>query len=128
MNKKQRTRFYSLSILLIFSLYSVASSALEFTMSPDSNVVGAVQKTVVKPGETLSDVGRRFDIGFYEMTEANPKVPSEGLVPPGTHLIIPSRFVLPPGPREGIVINLAELRLYYYPEHSNAVFTLPVGI
>ena len=46
----------------------------------------------------------------------------------GTEVILPTRFILPPGPREGIVINLAEYRLYYYPKGRNVVYTFPLGI
>ncbi|HXR02834.1 MAG TPA: L,D-transpeptidase family protein, partial [Pseudomonas sp.] len=46
----------------------------------------------------------------------------------GTQVILPTRFILPPGPREGIVINLAEYRLYYYPKGKNVVYTFPLGI
>ena len=42
--------------------------------------------------------------------------------------MLPTRFILPPGPREGIVINLAEYRLYYYPKGQNVVYTFPLGI
>jgi L,D-transpeptidase ErfK/SrfK len=128
MNTKRKIGSILLPFLVLAGLYSTRCSALVFPLSPNENVVGGVQRTLVQPGETLSDVGRRFDIGLYEMQEANPGVSGEGLLPPGTHLLIPSRFVLPPVPREGIVINLAELRLYYYPEDSNTVITLPVGI
>lgn len=46
----------------------------------------------------------------------------------GLEIMLPTRFLLPPGPREGIVINLAELRLYYYPKGENRVITYPLGI
>ncbi|MBS0357901.1 MAG: L,D-transpeptidase family protein, partial [Proteobacteria bacterium] len=36
--------------------------------------------------------------------------------------------ILPPAPRQGVVINLPELRLYYYPPGTNTVVTAPVGI
>lgn len=42
--------------------------------------------------------------------------------------MLPTRFILPPGPREGIVINLAEYRMYYYPKGQNVVHTYPLGV
>ncbi|KAF1065976.1 MAG: putative L,D-transpeptidase YbiS [Pseudomonas citronellolis] len=61
------------------------------------------------------------------MVAANPGVDA-WLPGAGTEIIIPTRFILPPGPREGIVINLAEYRLYYFPKGENVVYTFPLGI
>lgn len=101
---------------------------LEFSLpSPDDDVVGEIQHGIVKPGDNFTTIGRRYDVGYYELVEANPGIdPDNPLV--GAHLIIPSRFILPPAPRQGIVINLAELRLYYYPAGTGEVFTFPIGI
>ncbi|MEX0732028.1 MAG: L,D-transpeptidase family protein [Aquisalimonadaceae bacterium] len=81
----------------------------------DIDVVGELKLVTAKAEDTLLDIGRRHGIGFEAMRMANPGVdlwmPAEG-----TEVVIPSRFVLPPGPREGLVINLPEMRLYYYPE------------
>lgn len=101
--------------------------ALTFTLPNQGNVVGAIQYTTVAPGDTLSTLGRRFDIGGYEMKEANPGI--EYLNPKrGTKLVIPSRFVLPNTKRKGIVINLAEMRLYFYHPDGKQVSTFPVGV
>jgi L,D-transpeptidase ErfK/SrfK len=127
MNTKQKLASFFLSFLVL-GLYPTLSSALTFPLSPNENVVGAIQEAFSLSGETLSDVGRRFDIGYYEMLEANPNVSPDSELSSGTRLVIPSRYVLPPTPREGIVINLAELRLYYYPAGTNTVVTDPVGI
>lgn len=47
---------------------------------------------------------------------------------PGTQVLIPSQMLLPDVPREGIVVNLAELRLYYFPPGENQVQVYPLGI
>lgn len=104
-----------------------SSHALTFTIPQDGNIVGHLQQTHVRHGENLSTVGRRFNIGGYEMKEANPGL-SYKRTKAGTRLVIPSRFVLPEGPREGVVINLAELRLYYYHPDGKRVSTFPVGV
>lgn len=115
-------------ILGLLSLLNVAS-ALEFNLpASGNNIVGYVQYATARSGETLGDVGRRYDIGYDEMAEANIKIKYHSKMRSGTRVIIPSQFILPPGPRRGIVINLAELRLYYYPPGKNIVITEPVGI
>ena len=87
-----------------------------FPLPPgDVDVVGEIQIVEARDEDTLLDIGRRYGIGFEAMRMANPGVdiwiPGEG-----TEVVIPSRYVLPPGPRRGLVINLPEMRIYYYPE------------
>lgn len=117
--------------LFCTSLFFTASLgyALTFPLpSAGENVVGSIQHTYSQPGETMAEVGRRYDIGYHEMVEANPNINPDKELGKGTELIIPSRFVLPHAPRVEVVINLAELRLYYYPPGEGIVITEPVGI
>lgn len=108
-------------------LFSAHTRALTFYMPSHGNVIGEMKSTTVKRGETLSTIGRHFDIGGYEMKEANPGI--RYLRPPvGKRLTIPSRFVLPSGARKGIVVNLAEMRLYFYHPNGKKVSTYPIGI
>ncbi len=118
-----------LSGILLSSLIWVNSAkALTFPLpSAGNNVVGQVQWTQARAGDTFSSVGRRYDIGYYELVESNPGLDPEHL-DPGTIIVIPSRFILPPVSRTGIVINIAELRIYYYPPKRNVVMTYPIGI
>lgn len=110
------------------SIYSTTSMALTFALPADgSNIVGNIQYAKVNPGDTIWDIGRHYDIGWYEMLEANPNVNSAD-PRVGKRLVIPSRFILPDGPRKGIVVNLAEMRLYYYHPDGRKVSTYPVGI
>lgn len=78
------------------------------------NVIGSVTTTVAEHEDTLLDIGRRFGVGYEEIIAANPGV-DPWLPGEGTEILIPSRFILPDAPREGIVVNLPEHRLYYYP-------------
>src|SRR5262245_54113715 len=100
---------------------------LTFVLPHNGNIIGNLQYTTVQYGDTLSTVGRRYDMGGYEMIEANPGV-SFSNPRPGTRLLIPSRFILPDTPRKGIVINLAEMRLYYFHPDNVHVSTYPVGV
>ena len=91
-------------------------AALEFPLPPPGeDIVGQVQTVTAKYEDTFADLGTRYDLGYLEMIAANPGVDA-WLPGAGTQVVLPTRFVLPPGPREGIVINLAEYRLYYYPK------------
>lgn len=101
--------------------------ALTFPIRPGSDIVGEVQTATVQAGETMHDIARRFDLGIYELIEANPNV-SPWKPPKNSVMVIPSKFILPPGPRRGIVLNLAEMRLYYYQPYLGTVSTYPIGI
>jgi L,D-transpeptidase ErfK/SrfK len=73
----------------------------------------------------LIDLPRRFDVGFVELVAANPGV--DPWVPGvGVEIVVPGTHILPDAPRRGIVINITEQRLYYYPEDGKAV-TFPIG-
>ena len=127
----QYFKHYSLRLVGGFFFYLVfvtQAFALTFVLPPHGDsVVGHVQWTQALPGDTFSKIGRRYDMGYFELVEANPTIDPIH-VAPGTIIVIPSRFILPAGPRQGIVINLAELRIYYYPPHRHIVITYPVGI
>ena len=90
-------------------------------------VVGRHEVYAARYEDTLLDVARRFGIGIEEIKLANPGVdlwlPGEG-----TPIQLPLRFVLPAAPRSGLVINVPEMRIYYYPKGEPIVYTWPVGI
>ncbi len=105
------------------------AQALTYTITPGSDIVGKTQTYTTKKGDTFADIARKYDLGVWELQEANPKVNSNKALPVGTQLLIPTEFILPTGvAHEGIVLNLAELRLYYFPPNTNTVTTFPVGI
>ena len=107
-----------------------ATHRFEFDPQHD-DVVGYVQTTVASADDTLPDIARRFDLGYEEMVRANPGV-DPWLPGAGKTVVLPTQFVLPEAPREGIVINVAAMRLYYFPPRKpgelQTVFTHPVGI
>ena len=77
-----------------------------FTLpSQQDDVVGEVQVTTASKEDTLPDIARRFDIGYEEIVRANPGV-DPWLPGEGRQIVVPTRFVLPNAPREGIVINV----------------------
>ncbi len=81
--------------------------------------------------DTLLDIARRYSLGYEEIIRANPGV-DMWLPGEGTSILLPGRRILPPGPREGIVVNLPEHRLYYFPKPKKhekpVVITFPVSI
>ncbi|RUR13208.1 L,D-transpeptidase family protein [Legionella sp. km772] len=122
-----RVKFFYL-ICSFLGLFIPYCQAAVYVLPNKGDVVGKIQHVGSEVNETIEDVGRRWGIGYYEMINANPKVDARNTLSANTSLIIPSQFILPPGPRRGIVINLAEYRLYYFPPDENVVFTFPIGI
>ena len=102
--------------------------ALELPLSADSHVVGKNAVLIATYEDTFVKIARAYDLGFQELVQANPGV-SPWLPGEGTKIVLPTRFVLPQAPRRGIVINLPELRLYYFPDgDSGRVITHPISI
>ena len=110
------------------ALLAAAAHAEKYELPPpDINVIGQVQQISAKQGETFADIGREYGIGYDAMEHANQGV--DGLyLREGEQILLPTRFILPDAPREGIVINLPEMRLYYYPPNSNVVHVFAIGI
>lgn len=110
----------------------LAEATHRFLLAPDTDVVGHVQVTVARHEDTLPDIARRFNVGYEEILRANPGV-DPWLPGVGTRVVLPTRFVLPDAPRVGLVLNLASMRLFYYPPRKDKqapveVVTHPIGI
>ena len=109
-----------------------SSPSDSFLLPPEgTDVVGIVQVASARHEDTLSDIARRYDLGYEEIVAANPDV-DPWLPGEGTRVVLPTQFVLPDAPREGLILNLAAMRLFYYPvpgvDKPPTVFTYPVGI
>lgn len=91
----------------------------------DDDVVGelSVMKTVYE--DTFAGIGNQHSLGYLELVKANPGI-DPWLPGEGTQITLPQRYVLPDVERQGIVINLAEYRLYYF--HDGQVSVYPVGV
>lgn len=100
-----------------------------FRLPDHGDIIGTEYTvTVDNPDDTLIDIARRHNIGYEEIRMANPDV-SLWVPGVGTQVVIPTRYLLPPAPREGVVINLSELRLYYYPANNPGIVeTYPVSV
>jgi L,D-transpeptidase ErfK/SrfK len=102
-----------------------------FLLEPGQDIVGVVQMTTSTKEDTLSDIARRFNVGYEEIVRANPGV-DPWLPGEGKSIIVPTRFILPNVKREGIIINMPQMRLFYFPPvkkgEPQTVYTHPVGI
>lgn len=76
--------------------------------------------------DTFAGIGNRLAIGYLELVKANPGV-DPWLPGEGTNITLPRQYVLPDARREGIVINLAEYRLYYFTDEGVQVYPVGVG-
>ena len=121
-----------LTSVLLGLLIAATIRAEIYELPPDGyDVIGALATITAREEDTLVDIARRHGLGYHDIVRANRGVnvwvPGEG-----TEVVLPTRFVLPPGPRQGIVLNLPEYRLYYYPESADGepayVMTYPISI
>jgi len=100
-------------------------------LSNDAPLLGREERVVTSFEDTLYEIARRYSLGSEEVVRVNPGV-DPWLPRAGKSIVIPGQRVLPPGPREGIVVNLPEHRLYFYPRtragETQRVFTYPISI
>ena len=107
-------------------------SANRFVLeSPGQSVVGVPQVVFASSNDTLPDFARAYGLGYDELIAANPGV-DPWLPGENTPVLLPTQFVLPDVPREGIVLNLASKRLFYFPQvaegQAAVVMTFPIGV
>lgn len=122
-------------ILLMACAWVVCASPAGATVfelaSPDAAVLGREERVVTAEEDTLYAIAQRFSLGSEEVVRVNPGV-DPWLPRAGRSIVIPGERILPPGPREGIVVNLPEHRLYYYPPvvagKPQLVYTYPISI
>lgn len=99
--------------------------------SPEQSVVGEPQVVFAGNSDTLSDLARTYGLGYDEIIAANPGV-NPWLPGENTPVLLPTQFILPDVPRQGIVLNIASKRLFYFPAvpegEKQVVKTYPIGI
>jgi L,D-transpeptidase ErfK/SrfK len=120
------------ALFLTFGAAQLAQATVYTIPKPGTDsIVGDDQTVVTVYEDTLYDLARKFSLGSEELIRVNPGV-DPWLPGAGKTLVVPNKHILPPGPREGIVVNLPEHRLYYYPkpnrDGSRQVITYPVSI
>lgn len=120
-------------LLACAALLGVSSSQAEVypLPAPEVDVVGELLHTRTSHDDTLLDVARRFSLGQDEIVMANPDV-DRWMPGAGTDVVLPKQFILPDTPRSGIVLNVPEMRLFYFRPHDKntlgEIITYPVSI
>jgi len=111
------------------SLASFQAAANSYPLPPEgSRLIGKnIFHVVADDGGSLEAIAKKYNVGFLALLQANPGV--DPYVPrAGSVLTIPRQMLLPDAPRQGLVMNLTELRVYYYPAGKNSVTVYPIGI
>ena len=128
-------RCYSLArnlTLLLVAMVSFNCHAAIYPLPPSgTDLIGALDTVTANQQDTLLDIAKRFNIGQKEISISNPGV-DRWLPGENTQILLPTRYVLPDTPRDGVVLNIPEMRLYYYPSpgkyQHRTVETYPVSI
>lgn len=120
------------ALLLIFWVHASPLQAATYPMPPaDVDLIGDTANVAARAEDTLLDIAREHDLGQDEILLANPEV-DRWLPGEGAEVVIPGRFILPRAERKGVVLNLPEMRLYYFyeqgPDKEPLVATYPVSV
>ena len=119
------------STVLFFTIFSAADPICGATDASHSssaqNLIGTIRQHIITKDDTLLDVARMYDLGFNEIQDLYPGW-DPWLPPVGTSMTIPSQWIVPADMQQGILVNLAELRLYFFDEKNGSVLTFPIGI
>mgnify|MGYP006270487157 CR=1 FL=1 len=120
---------YAAALILGVALlcYPLTSLATTYPLSqPNTGVVGSVATIQSKTSDSIEDLANTYDLGVMQLIAANQGLSNKVLQTTTEHpVIIPTQFVLPE-PRDGVVINLPEMRLYFF--QNQQLQTYPVGI
>jgi len=125
---KHRIRWASVFAWLSLCCLLGVARAAEFPLPPvGQNMVGGLKVVIARHQDTLLDIARHYDVGYNEIRAANPGV-DPWLPGAGTHVVVPTWYILPPKPWVGIIIDIPARRLFYFPAGQQVVYTFPIGI
>jgi L,D-transpeptidase ErfK/SrfK len=128
--KWRKAQILLAGVLLQTAAGSAWATVYELSV-PDAVLFGREERVITTYEDTLYEIARRFSLGSEEVVRVNPGI-DPWLPGAGRNLVIPGQRVLPAGPREGIVVNLPEHRLYFYPKavpgRPQRVYTYPISI
>lgn len=95
--------------------------------SPYPDLIGRIYYYIAERSDTLVHLARKHDLGYTELVAANqgidPWLPEEG-----TRILLPTAHLLPAAERDGLVLNLADQRLYYFRPGTGEILSYPIGI
>lgn len=114
------------SFLLFAASYSFATT---YDVPPAHQaIIGEMQHGVASNGDNVVNIAQRFDVGYNAIENANPNLVLARGFAAGTPIQLPTQHLIPNEPRKGIIINLPEMRMYYFLNDRNKVLTYPIGI
>ncbi|VVC74730.1 putative L,D-transpeptidase YnhG [Aquicella siphonis] len=117
----------ALSAAILFA--STQAIAAYYPVPPENqSIIGQIKYSSAGFGESVVKLSQHYDVGYNAMEKANPHVNLTKPLSYGTSVKIPSQHLLPNQPREGIIINLPEMRMYYFVPGTSQVATYPIGI
>jgi L,D-transpeptidase ErfK/SrfK len=116
-------------VIALLGWLSAAVRAETFLIAPDGDLIGAVGSAQAAYEDTLTDIARRTGLGYEDVVRANPRI-DPWLPGKGTAVVLPTQYVLPTSEHRGLVVNIAEYRIYYFYDVSGqrAVATFPISI
>ena len=110
----------------LINLLGLPFSPTAKSFSKEDSVIGRIENYTIRPGDTLVNLAPQLGVGYVELRAANPGLHS--WVPDvGGELIVPTMHILPPVERRGLVVNLGDQRLYYFPSDGRAPQSFPIG-
>jgi len=117
------------TLSVIALLISTHVYAAVYAVPPASeSLIGDIKYAYVTQGDDVVNIAQKYNLGFNAVKNANPQLDVTHPFPMGATIQIPTLHMLPGETRKGIVINLPEMRMYYYPANSSEVLTYPIGI
>ena len=130
MNFIKSKSFCGFLLLEIFALAPATASEYVLENNGDT-VVGEIRHVKSRAGDSIPDIARRFNVGYKEVKLVNPDLET-WMIEKGMDVILPLHFVLPQTEHTGLVLNIPEMRLYYFPPakpgEPRTVYTYPLGI
>jgi L,D-transpeptidase ErfK/SrfK len=124
MNKKITA---TVSIIILMATSQAFATAYKIPPASEA-LIGDIKYNTIGANDTVVTLAQRYDIGFNAIENANPDTDMSKAFTLGAPVKIPTQHLLPNQTRKGIVINLPEMRMYYFVDGTDEVYTYPIGI
>lgn len=115
------------ALITLFTASEVLAAAYQLP-SDNESLIGQRVYRSANNGDNVTKIARHYDVGRNAIENANPHLNMGSEFPTGAPIQVPTQHLLPNAKRRGIIINLPEMRMYYYPANSDEVLTYPIGI
>jgi L,D-transpeptidase ErfK/SrfK len=123
-------KLFLTTVIVMASLFVVGAQPNARAAEPitqPTRLIGGLETTVTKYEDTLVHLARKYNVGFVEMRAANPGV-DPWLPGAGVKITVPTQHIIPDAPHKGVVINLPEMRMYFFFDPNEPPATYPIGI